>query len=200
MRVLLIDNYDSFTFNLVQLVRELGAQVDVVRNDRTTVEAALAAGATHLVVSPGPGRPEDAGVTLPLVRAALGRLPLLGVCLGHQALALTCGGAIGRVAPMHGKTSELTHDGRGVFSGQPPRLTVGRYHSLAVVEPGALVQREAAGGAGASSGGCKATEAERAASPTAPLLTPKRPSAAPSLSGSSRRKAGFKFTAAALGL
>lgn len=138
MRVLLIDNYDSFTFNLVQLVRELGAQVDVVRNDRTTVEAALAAGATHLVVSPGPGRPEDAGVTLPLVRAALGRLPLLGVCLGHQALALTCGGALGRVAPMHGKTSELTHDGRGVFSGQPPRLTVGRYHSLAVVEPGAL--------------------------------------------------------------
>ena len=138
MRVLLIDNYDSFTFNLVQLLRELGASVDVVRNDRTTVPAALASGATHLVVSPGPGRPGDAGVSLPLIRAALGRLPVLGVCLGHQCLALASGGAIDRVPPMHGKTSTLRHDGRGLFAGLPQRLQVGRYHSLAVVDPGAL--------------------------------------------------------------
>lgn len=132
MRVLLIDNYDSFTFNLVQSLEVAGARVDVVRNDRLSVPQALDWGATHLMISPGPGRPEDAGITLPLLRAALGRLPILGVCLGHQALVCGLGGTIGAAKRlMHGKASRVRHTGAGLFEGLPQPMTVGRYHSLA---------------------------------------------------------------------
>ena len=135
MRVLLLDNYDSFTWNLVQAFRALGAEVLVHRNDTITVAAAMGLAADRLVISPGPGRPERAGITLPLLEAALGRLPILGVCLGHQALAQLLGG---RVVParslMHGKASDVRHDGRGLFEGLPNPLTVGRYHSLAVAD------------------------------------------------------------------
>ena len=132
MRVLLIDNYDSFTFNLVQALEVAGAAVDVVRNDALTVEEALAHGATHLMISPGPGRPEDAGITMPLLGAAIGRLPLLGVCLGHQALVCVLGGTVGAAKRlMHGKASSIEHSGAGLFEGLPRPMTVGRYHSLA---------------------------------------------------------------------
>ncbi len=137
-RILLIDNYDSFTFNLVQAFRSLGASVDVIRNDRIDVPEALARPATHLVISPGPGTPADAGVSLPLVEAALGRMPILGVCLGHQCLAIAAGGTVVRGAQMHGKASPLRHDGRGIFAGLPQEVSVGRYHSLVVEDPGAL--------------------------------------------------------------
>ncbi|MGK0358517.1 MAG: anthranilate synthase/aminodeoxychorismate synthase-like glutamine amidotransferase [Bradymonadia bacterium] len=132
MRVLLIDNYDSFTFNLVQALEVAGAAVDVVRNDALTVEQAFDRGATHLMISPGPGRPEDAGITMPLLAAAIGRLPVLGVCLGHQALVCVLGGTVGAAKRlMHGKASRIEHAGTGLFEGQPHPMTVGRYHSLA---------------------------------------------------------------------
>ena len=132
-RLLVIDNYDSFTYNLVQGFGLLGADVVVHRNDEISVGAALTLQPTHLLLSPGPGRPESSGVTLPLLRAALGRLPILGVCLGHQALALSCGGRIVAARQLrHGKASRIDHDGRGLFSGLPQPMTVGRYHSLAV--------------------------------------------------------------------
>lgn len=132
-RLLVIDNYDSFTYNLVQGFGLLGADVVVHRNDEISVGAALTLQPTHLLLSPGPGRPESSGVTLPLLRAALGRLPILGVCLGHQALALSCGGRIVAARQLrHGKASRIDHDGRGLFAGLPQPMTVGRYHSLAV--------------------------------------------------------------------
>ena len=132
MKVLLIDNYDSFTFNLVQALEVAGAAVEVVRNDALTVEQAFECGATHLMISPGPGRPEDAGITLPLLTAALGRLPVLGVCLGHQALVCALGGTVGAAKRlMHGKASRITHGATGLFEGLPQPMTVGRYHSLA---------------------------------------------------------------------
>jgi anthranilate synthase/aminodeoxychorismate synthase-like glutamine amidotransferase len=132
VRLLLIDNYDSFTFNLVQGFRMLGAEVLVYRNDRVTVTEALALGVTHLVVSPGPGNPGDAGVSVEAIRAFAGRVPVLGVCLGHQSIVAAFGGTIvpARVL-MHGKTSLVRHDGRGLFAGLPDPLEVGRYHSLA---------------------------------------------------------------------
>lgn len=129
-RVLLLDNYDSFTWNLVQAMRVLGATVDVVRNDVESVAGMLARAPTHVVVSPGPGRPERAGCSLELVQAVLGRVPLLGVCLGHQALGLVCGALLDRGPPVHGKSSAVHHDGDGLFQGLPEPLTVGRYHSL----------------------------------------------------------------------
>jgi len=131
--ILLIDNYDSFTFNLYQYLGELGAEVRVERNDALTVAGALALRPERIVISPGPGTPETAGISIELVKAAAGRVPLLGVCLGHQALGRAFGGDVVR-APvlMHGKTSEVEHDGRSLFGGLPRPFVATRYHSLIV--------------------------------------------------------------------
>jgi len=130
-RLLLIDNYDSFTYNLVQAFLVLGADVEVIRNDAITVEDALRKDITHLCISPGPGTPHDAGVSMAMIRAFAGRLPIFGVCLGHQSIVEAFGGDVVR-APrlMHGKTSLVSHDGRGVYEGLPQPCEVGRYHSL----------------------------------------------------------------------
>ncbi len=141
--VLLIDNYDSFTFNVYQLLATLTKQVEVVRNDAKTVAEILRLPITHLVISPGPGRPAAAGVSEEAVRALAGKVPVLGICLGHQAIGEVFGGKVVRAKSlMHGKSSEVTHDGAGVFRGLPSPLSVIRYHSLAVEEsslPPALV-------------------------------------------------------------
>ena len=130
-RLLMVDNYDSFTFNLVQYLGELGAEVDVVRNDALTVAQALARGADAIVISPGPCTPTEAGISVPLILAASGRVPLLGVCLGHQSLAQAFGGTIIRTtAIMHGKTSPIHHHGTDVFAGLPNPFDATRYHSL----------------------------------------------------------------------
>ena len=131
--VLLVDNYDSFTYNLYQYLGELGAEVRVVRNDEVTAEQAVASAPDWIVISPGPGTPDQAGITLDLIRRAAGRIPLLGVCLGHQALGQAFGGRVGR-APrlMHGKTSAIRHDGRTLFAGLADPFTATRYHSLIV--------------------------------------------------------------------
>jgi anthranilate synthase/aminodeoxychorismate synthase-like glutamine amidotransferase len=141
MKLLMLDNYDSFTWNLVHLFEELGAEVDVCRNDTITVEEAEALGLDRLVVSPGPGRPEDAGVSVDLIRALGPVVPTLGVCLGHQAIVEAYGGTVGSAqALLHGKTSLVRHDGEGLFAGLPDEIEVGRYHSLAAVEvPESLV-------------------------------------------------------------
>lgn len=131
VRILLIDNYDSFTYNLVQGFAAMGGQVQVYRNDAITVAAALRLAPSHLVVSPGPGRPEDAGVSLAMIAAFAGRVPVLGVCLGHQCLVQHFGGEIVRAKRlMHGKTSLVSHDGRTVFEGLSQPFEAGRYHSL----------------------------------------------------------------------
>ena len=130
-RLLLIDNYDSFTYNLVQAFLVLGAEVLVHRNDAITVEQAQALTPSHLCISPGPGTPHDAGVSMDMIRAFAGRVPVLGVCLGHQSIVEVFGGEIVRAGRlMHGKTSPVEHDGRGVFADAPRPLQVGRYHSL----------------------------------------------------------------------
>jgi len=131
--ILLVDNYDSFTYNLFQYLGELGAAVRVVRNDELSAEAALALEPEAVVISPGPGNPDQAGISLDLIARCAGRVPLLGVCLGHQALGQAFGGRVVR-APrlMHGKTSEIHHDERGVFAGLPQPFTATRYHSLVV--------------------------------------------------------------------
>ena len=135
MRVLVIDNYDSFTYNLVQAFLILGAEVDVHRNDAITVEAALAETHSHLVISPGPGTPRDAGVSMDMIRAFAGRIPVFGVCLGHQSLVEVFGGNVVRAGRlMHGKVSPVRHDGKGLFSGLPQEFSAGRYHSL-IAEP-----------------------------------------------------------------
>ncbi len=129
--MLLIDNYDSFTYNLVQAFAAMGAEVLVFRNDAITVEEARALSPTHLVISPGPGRPDDAGVSLAMIGAFAAELPLFGVCLGHQCLVQHFGGEIVRAKRlMHGKTSIATHDGKRLFDGAPQPMEVGRYHSL----------------------------------------------------------------------
>ena len=131
MRMHLIDNYDSFTYNLVQAFAALGAEVIVHRNDVISVAAAQALEPTHLVISPGPGRPEDAGVSLDMIAAFAGKVPVLGVCLGHQCLVTHFGGEIVRAERlMHGKTSMAKHDGKTIFTDLPQPLEVGRYHSL----------------------------------------------------------------------
>ena len=128
----MIDNYDSFTYNLVHLFEELGAEVVTVRNDAITPDAAAELAPDRLVVSPGPGRPEDAGVSIEVIRRLGPTTPTLGVCLGHQAIIEAFGGDIGQAkALLHGKASVVTHDGEGVFAGLPAELEVGRYHSLA---------------------------------------------------------------------
>jgi anthranilate synthase/aminodeoxychorismate synthase-like glutamine amidotransferase len=130
-RLLLIDNYDSFTYNLVQAFLVLGADVRVLRNDEITVDEALHMDITHLCISPGPGTPRDAGVSMAMIKAFAGKLPVFGVCLGHQSIVEVFGGEVVR-APrlMHGKTSMVKHDGKTLFAGLPQPAEVGRYHSL----------------------------------------------------------------------
>ena len=131
--VLLVDNYDSFTYNLYQYLGELQADVRVVRNDALSAGEALALRPRAIVISPGPGTPDQAGISLELIRQAAGTVPVLGVCLGHQALGQAFGGKVVRAPKlMHGKTSAIHHDGRTVFAGLPPAFTATRYHSLVV--------------------------------------------------------------------
>ena len=131
--ILLVDNYDSFTYNLYQYLGELGSQTRVIRNDELSAEAALALGPSAVVISPGPGNPDQAGISLDLIRQAAGRVPLLGVCLGHQALGQAFGGRVVRAPKlMHGKVSSIRHDGRTVFAGLPDPFIATRYHSLVV--------------------------------------------------------------------
>jgi anthranilate synthase/aminodeoxychorismate synthase-like glutamine amidotransferase len=133
--VLLLDNYDSFTFNLFQALRMLGAEVVVRRNDEIDAADAVRLETSHLVVSPGPGRPERAGQSMAVIRALMTRVPVLGVCLGHQALASTTGATVGAAMQlMHGKASAVYHDGRTLYEGLPNPFQAGRYHSLAVAE------------------------------------------------------------------
>jgi anthranilate synthase component 2 len=135
--VLVIDNYDSFTYNLVQYLGELGADIRVLRNDAGSVEEIRAARPDHIVISPGPGRPEDAGVTMEVIRQLGQTTPILGVCLGHQAMGAVFGGSVVRArVPMHGKTSSIEHDGRGVFRGLGSPFVATRYHSLVVEDAG----------------------------------------------------------------
>lgn len=139
--ILVIDNYDSFTYNLVHYLLELGSKVEVVRNDAVTVEEAVSSGASGILISPGPCTPDDAGISLSLVAACTeARLPLLGVCLGHQAIGQHFGARVVRGGLMHGKTSEVLHDGSGVFAGLPSPFTATRYHSLVVEQvPDSLI-------------------------------------------------------------
>jgi anthranilate synthase/aminodeoxychorismate synthase-like glutamine amidotransferase len=135
MRILVIDNYDSFTYNLVQYLGELGAEIETVRNDAADVDELLRAGYERCVVSPGPCTPNEAGISLEVVRRLPeAGIPTLGVCLGHQALAQAFGGEVKLHEPIHGKSTTIEHDGRTIFAGLPSPLTVGRYHSL-VVDP-----------------------------------------------------------------
>lgn len=131
--VLVVDNFDSFTFTLVDYLRQLGSSVRVVRSDGLSVGEALASDAEGFLLSPGPGRPEQAGISVALARACMQeQRPLLGVCLGQQAIAVACGARVDRVAPVHGKAVDLRHDGSGLFEGLPSPFQVTRYHSLAV--------------------------------------------------------------------
>jgi anthranilate synthase component II len=134
MKLLMIDNYDSFTWNLVHLFEERGIDVAVYRNDAITVEEAEALAPDRLVISPGPGRPSEAGISEELIRRLGPRVPTLGVCLGHQAIVEAFGGDIGQArALLHGKSSRVRHDGKGVFAGLPEEIEAGRYHSLAAM-------------------------------------------------------------------
>jgi anthranilate synthase/aminodeoxychorismate synthase-like glutamine amidotransferase len=141
--VLVIDNYDSFTYNLVQYLGELGAEVRVMRNDVVSLEEVVSANADRIVISPGPGRPEAAGVTMSVIRRLGETTPILGVCLGHQAIGAVFGGEVVRAGvPMHGKTSTIEHDGQGVFSGIAGPFVASRYHSLVVAESGLPAELE----------------------------------------------------------
>ena len=135
--ILVIDNYDSFTYNLVQYLGELGADVQVVRNDAASIESIESLHPDRIVISPGPGRPEQAGVTMDAIRHFGPTVPILGVCLGHQAIGAAFGGSVVRaIVAMHGKTSTIEHDGRGVFAGIGGPFTASRYHSLVVADAG----------------------------------------------------------------
>jgi anthranilate synthase/aminodeoxychorismate synthase-like glutamine amidotransferase len=147
LRVLVIDNYDSFTYNLVQYLGELGAELEVVRNDRATVDDLLIRGYDRVVVSPGPCTPNEAGISLDVVRRfPQAKIPTLGVCLGHQALVQAWGGKVIQHEPIHGKTTKINHDGKTIFHGLREPLEVGRYHSL-VVDPALpdVLERSASG-------------------------------------------------------
>ena len=136
--IFVLDNYDSFTYNLVQLLGELGAELEVERNDQVTVSEIESRAPEALVLSPGPGRPADAGILIETVRHFAGKVPILGVCLGHQAIGEVFGGrVISAPSLVHGKTTEVSHDGRTIFAGLPQPFLAGRYHSL-VVDPGAV--------------------------------------------------------------
>jgi anthranilate synthase/aminodeoxychorismate synthase-like glutamine amidotransferase len=133
--VVLIDNYDSFVYNLARYVGELGYERQVIRHDAISVEALCQLRPSHIIISPGPGAPQQAGISLAAIQALAGQVPILGVCLGHQAIGEAFGGRVVRAQrPMHGKASEITHEGEGIFRGLPSPLRVGRYHSL-IVEP-----------------------------------------------------------------
>lgn len=136
--ILMIDNYDSFTYNLVQYLGEMGQKLKVVRNDEIDLKTIEKMKPSHIVISPGPGRPEDAGISLDLIKNFAGKVPILGVCLGHQAICHAFGGKIVRAKRlMHGKTSEIIHDNKGVFAGLPQRFSATRYHSL-LAEPSSI--------------------------------------------------------------
>lgn len=132
-RILVVDNYDSFVFNIVSYLVQLGAEVDVQRNDEVDIDNALTY--DGILISPGPGAPEDAGVSMDLIRAAAGKVPVFGVCLGHQAIAAVYGATVDRAPELlHGKTSQVIHEGKGVFAGLHQNFTATRYHSLAIVD------------------------------------------------------------------
>jgi anthranilate synthase/aminodeoxychorismate synthase-like glutamine amidotransferase len=134
--IILIDNYDSFTYNLVQYLGELGAEIRVFRNDQATLDELIALSPTHLVISPGPGNPADGGISNEAIRFFTGKIPVLGVCLGHQCLGSIFGARVDRAErPMHGKTSLVQHDGKGLFDGIPTPFEAMRYHSLIVYGP-----------------------------------------------------------------
>jgi anthranilate synthase/aminodeoxychorismate synthase-like glutamine amidotransferase len=135
--ILVVDNYDSFTYNLVQYLGELGAELHVRRNNQVTVDEIASMNPAKILISPGPGRPESAGITLDVIRRFGASTPILGVCLGHQAIGMAYGGTVTRAAaPMHGKTSAVVHDGKGVFAGVTAPFQAGRYHSLIIAPEG----------------------------------------------------------------
>lgn len=135
-RILVVDNVDSFTFMLVDYLANLGANLVVKRNDALTVDEAMCSGTDGILISPGPGAPANAGISVALAKACVERMhPLLGVCLGHQAIALACGSPVERTYPVHGKVAQVDHDGTGLFAGLPSPFTATRYHSLAVPSP-----------------------------------------------------------------
>jgi anthranilate synthase/aminodeoxychorismate synthase-like glutamine amidotransferase len=134
-RVFMVDNYDSFTYNLVQLIGEIGAEITVARNDKTTLAEIADWGPSHIVISPGPCTPAEAGISMDVIERFAGEVPLLGVCLGHQCIGQVFGGTVRRGAyPVHGKTAQIEHDGRTVFRGVPSPFVATRYHSLVVDE------------------------------------------------------------------
>ena len=152
--VLVLDNYDSFTYNLVQYLAELGAQVEVRRNDQVTVEETEAMKPERILISPGPCTPREAGISVALIRRMAGRVPILGVCLGHQAIGEAFGGKVVRAKHlMHGKTSQIEHDGRTIFAGMPSPLTATRYHSLIVSESALPRELEVSATTGDGNGG-----------------------------------------------
>ncbi len=147
--LLMLDNYDSFTYNLVHLFEELGAEVQVFRNDAISLDETERLEPAHLVVSPGPGRPADAGISVELIRRLGPQVPTLGVCLGHQAIVEAFGGEVGQArALLHGKASSVEHDGKGVFAGLPQGLDAGRYHSLAATRVPDVLEVTATGADG----------------------------------------------------
>ena len=151
--VFVLDNYDSFTYNLVQYLGEQGAEIMVRRNDELSVDEVEALHPDRILLSPGPCTPQDAGILIPLIQRMAGKAPILGVCLGHQAIGAAFGGTVVRAAKlMHGKTSPVEHDGKGVFAGLPTPLTCTRYHSLIVAEEGLPKELEVTARAGSKSG------------------------------------------------